>query len=115
MRHLITRASMTLLVTSGMLAIGATSALANGSAPAPSCLSYSSMIYCWATAGSSPYTWNQTVRADGTSYSSTFVAVDVIGACQRGTGFTFSYSYVSDGVTYDSASAGVLCNTYPPE
>jgi hypothetical protein len=115
MRHLITRASMTLLVTSGMLAIGATSALANGSAPAPSCQSYNSMIYCWATAGSSPFTWTETVRADGTSYSSTFVATDISGGCQRGTGFTFSYSYVSGGVTYDSASTEVTCNTYPPE
>jgi hypothetical protein len=115
MRHLITRASMTLLVASGMLAIGATSALASSSAPAPSCQSYSSKVFCWATAGPGPYTWTETVRADGTSYTSSFVATDIDGGCQRGTGFTFSYSYVSGGVTYDSASVVVICDTNAPE
>jgi hypothetical protein len=115
MHQLVTRASTTLIVISGMLVLSATSAFASGSAPAPSCMSYNSKVFCDATAGAAPYTWTETVRQDGTSYTSTFQANDIDGGCDRGQSFSFSYSYVSGGVTYASATAVVACDTNPPE
>jgi hypothetical protein len=115
MHQLITRASAALIVISGTLVLGSVSAFASGSAPAPSCDSYSSKVFCDATAGTAPYTWTETVRQDGTSYTSTFQAEDINGGCDRGQSFSFSYSYVSGGVTYDSATAVVACDTNEPE
>jgi hypothetical protein len=115
MHQLVTRASIALIAISGMLVLGTTSAFASGSAPAPSCDSYSSRVFCEATAGTAPYTWTETIRQDGTSYTSSFPADDINGGCDRGQSFFFSYSYVSGGVTYYSATAGVACDTYPPE
>lgn len=115
MRHLITGASIALMVTSGMVVLGAGSALADGSAPAPSCDSYNTMLFCDPTAGSAPFTWTQTIRIDGFTSTSTFVANFIRGGCEKNAGYTLSYSYVSGGVTYDSASTFITCNPYPPE
>jgi hypothetical protein len=114
MRPLITRVSMTLLVTSGLVALGATSALA-ASAPAPFCQSYNTTIDCTASGGLSSYTWTETIKYEGTSYTSTFAAANIRGACERNAGYTLSYSYVKSGVTYNSAATTIVCSTEPPE
>jgi hypothetical protein len=107
---------MALLVTSGMLALGATSASASVNAPAPNCGSYNSTLYCYGDQGTTiSYTWTEKITVDGTSTTSKFAANYIRGACERGAGYTFSYSYVSGGTTYVSAATELACNPNPPE
>jgi hypothetical protein len=116
MHRLITGTSMALLVTSAMLGLGATSASASVSAPAPSCGSSSGTIYCFGDQGTTiSYTWTQKITFQGNSTTSTFAANFIRGACERNAGYTFSYSYVSGGVTHVSAATQLVCNSSPPE
>jgi hypothetical protein len=108
--------SMALLVTSGWLALGATSASASVSVPAPSCGSYSGKIFCSGNQGTTiTYTWTQTITSDGVSYTSSFPATHINGNCEHNTRYTFSYTYVSGGVTYASGATSLACVTSPPE
>lgn len=96
--------------------LGAGSAFAATNAPAPSCMSYSGDLYCYGDQGTTiSYTWTMTITADGSSYTSSFSAVDVRGACEKNARYTLSYSYTSGGVNYVSAPTSIVCDSLPPE
>jgi len=114
MRRLITGTSLALLVASGMLVLESGSALA--SAPVPDCFSYNSTLYCYGYGGGSTgsYNWTLTQTVDGVTTTSEFAADFIKGACYPEARYTISYSYVSGGVTYDSATSEVICDPNPP-
>jgi hypothetical protein len=101
-----------------MLALGSGAARAAGTAPAPDCDSSATRFYiCTPTAGSSPFTWtvtevfflnvgNTTRTAQGDTVS---------GGCSKGETLTVTYSYVSNGVTFNSAPSMFACNAGPPK
>jgi hypothetical protein len=96
----------------GMLAIGAGTARADASAPAPEYDSYSSQIFCDPFAPVSPVTWTETITQYGISYTSSFPAAYIRGGCSVGARYSLSYSYVYGGVTYSSPVTSVLFRSH---
>jgi hypothetical protein len=96
-----------------MLALGSGTALADGSAPAPDCdNSTAHFWFCSPTAGSDPFTWTITEHFPGFgNVTVTGTGTDVDGKCGAGETLVVSYSYVSNGVTFDSGSTFFPCNT----
>jgi hypothetical protein len=57
-----------------------------------------------------------TISYEGSNSTSSFSAGTVLrGNCEVGAGYTFSFSYVSGGVTYNSGSTRFVCVSTPPE
>ena len=118
MRRLAAIASSALLATPLLLALGSGVAFADSSAPAPSCDNSGSRFWiCDPTAGSAPFTWTVSRvfplnigNTTGTSHKD-FAS----GGCSKGETLTVTYSYVSNGVTFDSAPTSFVCNAGPPQ
>ena len=106
-------ASSALLAIPVMLALGSGTALADGSAPAPSCDNSTAHFWlCSPTAGSAPFTWTITEHIPNFgNVTHTSTKTNVSGSCAAGDTFVVSYSYVSNGVTFDSGSTFFPCNT----
>lgn len=113
MRRLAAIASSTLLAMPVMLALGSGIALADGSAPAPACDNSTAHFWlCSPTAGSAPFTWTITEHIPNFgNVTHTSTKVNVSGGCSAGETFTITYSYVSNGVTFDSGPSFFVCNT----
>ena len=115
MRRLVTLPVLTGLAAAGLLA-GTISAASAASAPAPDCDSYSSTFYCDASSPVNPVTWTQKITVDGSTFTSTFSASPFLhGNCEVGARYSYSFSYVSSGVTYTSPATSFLCNKNAPE
>lgn len=100
----------------GVLALSTGVAAASGTAPAPDCSSASSQFACDASSPVSPVTWTMTISILGTTSTSTFSASRFLrGNCEVRAAYTFSYSYVSGGVTYNSGRSRFLCTSSPPQ
>jgi hypothetical protein len=115
MRRIVVLTSVAALTVSGLLTASMGTALASGSAPAPRCTSQNSQIACFPSVPVSPVTWTETISQYGTSYTSTFSAPSIRGACSVGAGYSVSYSYVSGGVTFSSPVTTIVCSKLPPE
>lgn len=113
MRRLAAIASPALLAIPVMLALGPGTALADGTAPPPSCDNSTAHFWlCSATAGSAPFTWTITEHIPNFgNVTRTSTKTNASGGCAAGDTFAVSYSYVSNGVTFDSGSAFFPCNT----
>lgn len=117
MRRLTAIASSALLAIPVMLALGSAAAHADGSAPAPDCDNSATRFWiCVPTAGSDPFTWTiiDTVPLAGTRVRTSH-ADPLSGGCSKGETFTVTYSYVSNGVTFDSAPSSFGCNVGPSQ
>jgi hypothetical protein len=113
MRRLAAIAASAVLTVPVLLALGSGVAFADSSAPAPSCDNSTARFWlCEPTAGSAPFTWTVTRvfplnvgNSTGTSHKN-FAS----GGCTRGETLTVTYSYVSNGVTFDSGPTSFVCN-----
>jgi hypothetical protein len=118
MRRLAAIACSALLAIPALLALDAGAAYADGSAPAPSCDNSGSRFWiCDPTAGSAPFTWTVTrvFPLNIGNSTSTSHKDFVSGGCSKGETLTVSYSYVSNGTTFTSASTSFGCNAGPPQ
>ncbi|HEU5331354.1 MAG TPA: hypothetical protein VFU73_01280 [Actinocrinis sp.] len=114
MRRIAVRTSLAVLVPA-LLAINAGVAAAD-SAPAPDCESSSSQFFCDAASPVSPVTWTQTISIFGFSSTSTFSGPTILhSGCELRAAYTFSFTYVSGGVTFTSGSTRFICTSSPPE
>jgi hypothetical protein len=116
MRRLVALSSLAALAVPAVLAMSTGIAAASGTAPAPNCGSSSSTFFCDASGPDSTVTWTMTISVLGQKNTSTFSASRVLrGNCEVRAGYTFSFSYVNDGVTYNSGSTTFVCTSSPPE
>jgi hypothetical protein len=116
MRRLVALSSLAALAVPAVLAMSTGIAAASGTVPAPFCGSSSSTFFCDTATSVSPVTWTMTISVLGTKTTSVFSASRVLrGNCEVRAGYTFSYSYVSAGVTYNSGSTTFVCTSSPPE
>jgi hypothetical protein len=117
MRRLAMIASSALLAVP-LLVLGSGVALADGSAPAPSCDNSGSRFWiCEPTAGSAPFTWTVTrvFPLNVGNSTSTSHKDFASGGCSAGESLTVTYSYVSNGVTFVSVPSSFGCNAGPPQ
>lgn len=115
MRRLLALSSLALAVPA-LLALSGGAASASGTAPAPDCESFSSTFFCDADSPVTPVTWTQTITIFGTVSTSTFSGPTFLhSGCELRAAYTFSFSYVSGGVTFTSGSSRFLCTSNPPE
>ncbi len=104
-----------------ILAVPAVVALSGGTAlaaatPAPDCESFSSQFLCDAFVPVGTVTWTQTIRIDGFTSTSTFSGPATLrGNCELRANYSFSFSYVSGGVTFTSDTSTFLCTANKPE
>ena len=113
MRRIIAFSSLAVAVPA-LLALS-TGVAAAATAPAPDCMSASSTFACDASAPVSTVTWTQTISIDGFTSKSTFNASRFLrGNCEVRAAYTFSFSYVSGGVTFNSGSSRFICTSLPP-
>lgn len=104
------------LAVPALVALGSGPALAAGSAPAPECDSFSTQFTCDAPVSATTVTWTQTIRIDGFTSTSSFSASTILhSGCELHANYTFTYSYVSGGVTLVSPASHFLCNPNAPE
>jgi hypothetical protein len=116
MRRLVALSSLAALAVPAVLAMSTGIAAASGTAPAPFCGSSSSTFFCDASSPVSTVTWTMTISSLGTKTTSNFNASRFLhGNCEVRAGYTFSFSYVSGGVTYNSGSTTFICTASPPE
>jgi hypothetical protein len=112
----ITLLSTLALAVPALLGLNAGAAAADGTAPAPECDSFSSTFSCEAAVPVSSVTWTMTIRILGTSNTSTFPGPTILhSGCEVRAAYTFSYTYVSGGVTFDSPTSRFVCAAGPPE
>jgi hypothetical protein len=115
MRRFVALSSLAALAVPAVLAVSTGIAAASGTAPAPLCFSSGLTFSCDASTSVSTVTWTMTVSDLGTSTTSSFSGPRVLRSnCSARTGYTFSFSYVSGGVTYNSGSTTFVCGTSPP-
>lgn len=113
MRRIMALSSLAVTVPA-VLALS-TGVAAAATAPAPDCMSASSTFACDASAPVSTVTWTMTIAIDGTSSTSSFSASRFLrGNCEVHAAYTFSFSYVSGGVTFKSGSSRFICTSLPP-
>jgi hypothetical protein len=99
MRRIAVLSSLAVVIPA-LLGFSAGAAAADGIAPAPDCSSFSSQFACEAASPVSPVTWTMTIRILGTSSTSTFSGPTFLhSACELRANYTFSFTYVSGGVT----------------
>jgi hypothetical protein len=116
MRRTALISSLAALAVPALVALGAGPALASGTAPAPDCESFSSIFFCDASSPVTPITWTETIRIDGITSMSTFSGPAFLrSGCELKANYTFSFSYVSGGVTFVSGSSRFLCTSNAPE
>lgn len=116
MRRKLALSSLAVLAVPVLLAMNTGVAAAAGTAPAPDCWSASSQFGCDASAPVTPITWTMTISIFGTSSTSSFSGpLNLHSGCEVRAAYTFSFSYVSGGVTYNSGSTRFLCSSSPPE
>jgi hypothetical protein len=103
------------VVVPALLAFNAGAAAADSSAPAPDCDSSASKFVCEAASPVSPVTWTMTIRILGTTSTSTFSGPTLLhSGCEVHAFYTFSFTYVSGGVTFDSGTSQFQCTSNPP-
>jgi hypothetical protein len=115
LHRLVAIVSSALLATPVMLALGSGAALADGSAPSPICDTSTPRFWiCDPTAGSAPYTWTIKMVFPLNIGNTTTTNQRGYGGCSAGENLTVTYSYVSNGVTFDSDPSTFICNGGPP-
>lgn len=115
MRRLVALSSLAALAVPALLAVSTGIAAASGTAPAPLCFSSGSTFSCSASTSVSTVTWTMTTSSLGMNNTLSFSGPRVLRSnCSARTGYTFSFSYVSSGVTYNSGSTTFICGTSPP-
>lgn len=111
MRRSTVIASLAALAIPALTILGAGTALASDTAPAPDCQSFSSQFFCNSGAPVNPISWTQQIVVNGIPDTpATFSGPPSIqGGCQRFALYLYSYSYVSDGVTFVSPVTHFNC------
>jgi hypothetical protein len=111
MRRIVALSSLAALAVPALLALSTGVAAASGTAPAPLCIVTGRNFVCSASAPVSPVNWTETITYHGTSSTSNFSwGISLRGTnCELGAGYTFSFSYVSAGVTYNSGQTSFGC------
>ena len=111
MRRIVALSSLAAFAVPALLALSTGVAAASGTAPAPRCIVTGRNFVCSASAPVSPVTWTEVITYQGNSSTSSFSwGLTLRGSnCELGAGYTFSFSYVSGGVTYNSGQTSFGC------
>jgi hypothetical protein len=115
MRRIAVLSSLALAVPA-LLGLNAGVAAADVSVPAPDCSSWASQFACDAASPVSPITWTMRITGlgIGTTTSSFSGPTLLHSGCELRANYTFSFSYVSGGVTFTSGTSSFQCTANPP-